>query len=84
MKKREEESALSLAENKLSIHKELEEKESQIKILNKNILQIQKENDNLHRKSKYVFIKYCMCVMGFIIFFFSYWYCIIYITVSSI
>ncbi|XP_037300607.1 LOW QUALITY PROTEIN: golgin subfamily A member 4 [Manduca sexta] len=46
--KREEEYAISLAENKLSIHKELENKEAEIKSLKDNLSSTQKEIQSLN------------------------------------
>ncbi|XP_032682662.1 golgin subfamily A member 4 isoform X2 [Odontomachus brunneus] len=46
--KREEESAISLAENKLSVHRELEEKEEQIKQLRVDLKHIMEEKENLN------------------------------------
>ncbi|KZC13865.1 Golgin subfamily A member 4, partial [Dufourea novaeangliae] len=47
LKKREEESALSLAENKLSIHRELEDKEEQIKQLRLDLKHMTESKDSL-------------------------------------
>lgn len=59
MKRKEEESLLSLAENKLNVHQELETKESQIKNLESKIVELDKEIKRL-RNSKlftlYVFL----------------------------
>lgn len=46
--KREEESAISLAENKLSVHRELEEKEEQIKQLRIDLKHIMEEKESLN------------------------------------
>lgn len=46
--KREEEYAISLAENKLSIHKELEGKEAEIKLLKENLSTVNKEIQSLN------------------------------------
>lgn len=46
--KREEESAISLAENKLSVHRELEEKEEQIKQLRLDLKYIVEEKESLN------------------------------------
>ncbi|CAH0747388.1 unnamed protein product [Diatraea saccharalis] len=46
--KREEEYAISLAENKLSIHKELEDKESEIKTLKESLSDTKKELQSLN------------------------------------
>lgn len=43
MRRKEEESLLSLAENKLNVHQELEAKESQIKSLENKIAEFDKE-----------------------------------------
>lgn len=51
MKRKEEESLLSLAENKLNVHQELEAKESQIKNLESKIVELVKEIKRL-RNSK--------------------------------
>lgn len=48
--KREEESAISLAENKLSVHRELEEKEDQIKQLQIDLKHTIEDRDNLNEK----------------------------------
>lgn len=55
-KKREQENALSLAENKLSIHRELEKKEEQIKHLQETLEKSQKEKDDLieNKQSPYI------------------------------
>ncbi|XP_014470528.1 PREDICTED: golgin subfamily A member 4 isoform X2 [Dinoponera quadriceps] len=45
LQKREEESAISLAENKLSVHRELEEKEEQIKQLRLDLKHMAKEKE---------------------------------------
>ncbi|XP_076291957.1 uncharacterized protein LOC143214597 isoform X2 [Lasioglossum baleicum] len=47
LKKREEESAISLAENKLSIHRELEDKEEQIKQLRSDLKHMTESKDSL-------------------------------------
>ncbi|XP_076375355.1 uncharacterized protein LOC117225304 isoform X2 [Megalopta genalis] len=47
LKKREEESAISLAENKLSIHRELEDKEEQIKQLRLDLKHMTESKDGL-------------------------------------
>lgn len=47
LKKREEESVISLAENKLSIHRELEGKEERIKLLQYDLNQMMDSYDNL-------------------------------------
>ncbi|XP_076167999.1 uncharacterized protein LOC143147042 isoform X2 [Ptiloglossa arizonensis] len=47
LKRREEESAISLAENKLSIHRELEDKEEQIKQLRLDLKHMSESKDNL-------------------------------------
>ncbi|XP_076648949.1 uncharacterized protein LOC143356825 isoform X2 [Halictus rubicundus] len=47
LKKREEESAISLAENKLSIHRELEDKEEQIKQLRLDLKHMTESKDSL-------------------------------------
>ncbi|XP_053983684.1 golgin subfamily A member 4-like isoform X1 [Hylaeus volcanicus] len=47
LKKREEESVISLAENKLSIHRELEDKEEQIKQLRLDLKHMSECKDNL-------------------------------------
>lgn len=46
--KREEESAISLAENKLSVHRELEEKEEQIKQLRIDLKYVTEDKENLN------------------------------------
>ncbi|XP_011875967.1 PREDICTED: golgin subfamily A member 4-like isoform X2 [Vollenhovia emeryi] len=46
--KREEESAISLAENKLSVHRELEEKEEQIKRLRVDLKHVTEDRDSLN------------------------------------
>ncbi|XP_018365945.1 PREDICTED: golgin subfamily A member 4-like isoform X2 [Trachymyrmex cornetzi] len=46
--KREEESAISLAENKLSVHRELEEKEEQIKQLRIDLKHVTEDKENLN------------------------------------
>ncbi|XP_046143637.1 golgin subfamily A member 4-like isoform X1 [Osmia bicornis bicornis] len=48
LKKREEESVISLAENKLSIHRELEDKEEQIKKLQLELKHMTESKDNLN------------------------------------
>ncbi|XP_076242997.1 uncharacterized protein LOC143184560 isoform X2 [Calliopsis andreniformis] len=48
LKKREEESVISLAENKLSIHRELEDKEEQIKQLRLDLKQMTESKDSLN------------------------------------
>ncbi|XP_072936016.1 uncharacterized protein Golgin245 [Epargyreus clarus] len=48
LKKKEEEYAISLAENKLSIHKELESKEAEIKSLKDSLTDTQNELQSLH------------------------------------
>ncbi|XP_041973899.1 putative leucine-rich repeat-containing protein DDB_G0290503 [Aricia agestis] len=50
LSKREEEYAISLAENKLSIHKELESKETEIKALKISLSSTQSEIKNLEKK----------------------------------
>ncbi|OAD58639.1 Golgin subfamily A member 4, partial [Eufriesea mexicana] len=47
LKKREEESVISLAENKLSIHRELEDKEEQIKKLQLDLKHMTESKENL-------------------------------------
>lgn len=47
LKKREEESVISLAENKLSIHRELEDKEEQIKKLQLDLKHVTESKENL-------------------------------------
>ncbi|VVC94167.1 unnamed protein product [Leptidea sinapis] len=49
LKKREEEYAISLAENKLSIHKELEDKEAEIKSLKESVSISQTEHNELNK-----------------------------------
>lgn len=48
LQRREEESAISLAENKLSVHRELEEKEEQIKQLRMDLKRTTEEKENLN------------------------------------
>jgi 1-pyrroline-5-carboxylate dehydrogenase len=48
LQKREEESAISLAENKLSVHRELEEKEEQIKQLRIDLKQMTENAEDLN------------------------------------
>lgn len=48
LQRREEESAISLAENKLSVHRELEEKEEQIKQLQMDLKRLTVDKDNLN------------------------------------
>lgn len=56
LKKSEESTLLSLAENKMAIHKELETKEDQIKKLEKTINGLQMENKLLLKGLYVIFI----------------------------
>ena len=52
LRKREEDAALSLAENKLTIHRELEAKEEQIKSLRDSLTQLTKDRETLVERGK--------------------------------
>ena len=55
LRKREEDAALSLAENKLTIHRELEAKEEQIKSLRDSLTQLTIDKEALVERGKRVF-----------------------------
>lgn len=50
--KREEEAALSLAENKMTIHRELEAKEEQIRSLRNSLTQITRDKEALDERGE--------------------------------
>jgi 1-pyrroline-5-carboxylate dehydrogenase len=50
--KREEEAALSLAENKMTIHRELEAKEEQIRSLRDSLTQITRDKEALDERGE--------------------------------
>jgi 1-pyrroline-5-carboxylate dehydrogenase len=55
--KREEDAALSLAENKMAIHRELEAKEEQIRSLRDSLAQITQDKEALLEKGElYIYI----------------------------
>ena len=52
LRKREEDAALSLAENKMTIHRELEAKEEQIRCLRDSLTQITHDKEVLVERGK--------------------------------
>jgi 1-pyrroline-5-carboxylate dehydrogenase len=52
LRKREEDAALSLAENKMTIHRELEEKEEQIRSLRDSLTQITRDKEALDERGE--------------------------------